>query len=178
MTIYKDPTELILDNGKYLILRSSLLSIADNELRIKKTILATRLKWEFIDNIRKGKWGRNREPSDVLENTMNDILCNYRAADELAMKDAVLFFHDHSFTYLVEFISHVLKTELYEVYERISEIVEDCECECDNNPETDLNKLVINRVQNEIIIDILDRILTEAEKNERTTEGQAANPEG
>ena len=57
MTIYKDPTELILDNGKYLILRSSLLSIADNELRIKKTILATRLKWEFINHLKKHTWG-------------------------------------------------------------------------------------------------------------------------
>lgn len=168
MTIYKDPVGLIQDNGKYLVM-TSLLSIADNELRIKKTILASRLKWGFIDNIRKEKWGRNREPSDVLENTMNDVLCNYRAADELAMKDAVLFFHDHSFTYLVEFISHVLKTELYDVYARINEIVEDCECECDNNPETDLNKLVINRVKNEIIIDVLDQILKETDSNERTT---------
>lgn len=169
MTIYKDPTELILDNGKYLILRSSLLSIADNELRIKKTILATRLKWGFIDKLKKCKPSDLDTPKRILEQTIFNILCNYTDTDEKAMMHAVRFYQEHPYEYLVEFISHVLKTELYTVYERIREIVEDCECECDNNPETDLNKLVINRVQNEIVIDVLDRILTEAEKDERTT---------
>ena len=164
MTIYKDPTELILDNGKYLILRSSLLSIADNELRIKKTILATRLKWEFINHLKKHTWGASYTPRKTLENTMYHLLSSYAASDEMAMKNAVLYYHEHPFEYLVDFISHVLKTELYAVYERIKDIVEECECDCDNHPEVDVNKLVINRVQDEVIIDVLDRILNETEK--------------